>query len=98
MIEIQGINTVFQDSHPDAPLILGAGKTCLGHTEAAAGLVGLLKAIASLKHSAVPGLTHLTEKNLNPTLDCKSVPLHIPIETVSLPSRQSGAPHHGVVM
>jgi len=98
MTEIQGINTVFRDSHPDTPLILGAGKTCFGHTEAAAGLVGLLKAIASLKHSAVPGLTHLTEKNFNHSLDCKSVPLLIPMETVSLPSRQSGVPHHGLVM
>lgn len=98
MIEIQGINTVFRDSHSDHPLILGASKTCIGHTEAAAGLVGLLQAIASLKNSAVPGLTHLTEKNLNPNLDCKSVPLHIPMEIASLPAKQNGAPHYGLIM
>ncbi|KAF8962890.1 hypothetical protein BDZ97DRAFT_1920218 [Flammula alnicola] len=56
LIEIQGINEVFRGSHSGRPLIVGAAKSCVGHTELAAGLVGVLKAIASFQNSAVPGL------------------------------------------
>lgn len=85
LIEIQGINEVFKSSHtPDAPLVVGASKSCLGHTELIAGLVGVLKTLGSFKDGEVPGLVQLTESNMNPSLDCSVVPLHIPHENVVL--------------
>jgi hypothetical protein len=85
LIEIQGINEVFKSSHtPDAPLVVGASKTCVGHTELIAGLIGVLKTIGTLNNGKVPGLVQLTENNMNPSLDCSVVPLHIPHENVIL--------------
>lgn len=84
LIEIQGINQVFQGSHLNAPLIVAAAKSCIGHTELAAGSVGVLKTIASFEHASVPGLMYLTEHNMNTAIDCSLVPIYIPHDTVSL--------------
>ena len=48
------------------PLTLTAAKAMMGHSEPAAGLVGLLTLAAELRHSNSPGLLHLTL--LNPYL------------------------------
>jgi acyl transferase domain-containing protein len=85
LIEIQGINEVFKSSHgPDAPLVVGASKSCLGHTELIAGLIGVLKTLGTFKDGEVPGLVQLNENNMNPSLDCSVVPLHIPHQNVIL--------------
>ncbi|KAJ6610193.1 hypothetical protein B0H10DRAFT_1883603 [Mycena sp. CBHHK59/15] len=85
LIEIQGINEVFKDSHsPSRPLIVGAAKTCVGHTEVTSGLVGLVKALLSFSKGSVPGLTHLTATNMNPAIDCSLVPMHIPYDPVDI--------------
>ncbi|QUR67340.1 sulfolipid-1 biosynthesis phthioceranic/hydroxyphthioceranic acid synthase [Mycobacterium spongiae] len=39
---------------------LGSAKSNLGHTEAAAGAVGLIKAVLSLQHGVVPPMVHFT--------------------------------------
>ncbi|KAF9475042.1 ketoacyl-synt-domain-containing protein [Pholiota conissans] len=96
LIEIQGINEVFKGERREHPLIIGAAKSCIGHTELAAGLVGVLKTIASFKHAAVPGLMHLTATNLNPSLDINTVPLKLPQTTEILPPKD--APHRGLVL
>jgi len=98
LIEIQGINEVFRNSHPQYPLILGAAKTCIGHTELAAGLVGLLKAIASFKYATVPGLVHLTKNNMNASINCTTVPIQIPYEAIPLLARDNKIPYHGLVL
>lgn len=90
LIEIQGINEVFHSSHAtENPLIIGAAKTCVGHTETASGLVGVVKALASLSKGSVPGLTHLTPGNLNSAIDCSLIPMHIPHKEVALKRRDS---------
>ncbi|DBA84018.1 TPA: hypothetical protein ACH3X1_006502 [Trebouxia sp. C0004] len=45
------------------PLTLTAAKAMMGHSEPAAGLVGLLTIAAELTHSTAPGLLHLTSLN-----------------------------------
>lgn len=85
LIEIEGINDVFKGSHSSTrPLIIGAAKTCVGHTENVAGLVGLIKVIGSFTNTAVPGLVHLTPDNMNPSLNCDVVPLAIPHQPMPL--------------
>ena len=85
LIEVEGINEVFRNSHSSTrPLLIGAAKTCVGHTETVAGLIGLLKLVASFSNSAVPGLVHLDANNMNPSLDCNAVPIAIPWQTMPL--------------
>ncbi|OBB59715.1 polyketide synthase [Mycobacterium sp. 852013-51886_SCH5428379] len=42
----------------DAPCALGAAKTNFGHSQSASGAVGLIKAVLSLQHAAVPQNLH----------------------------------------
>ncbi|WP_158929663.1 type I polyketide synthase [Acidisphaera sp. S103] len=46
-----------------APLLVTAGKGNIGHTEAAAGIAGLVKCILSLRAGRVPGIAHLRAPN-----------------------------------
>lgn len=90
LIEARAINEVFQASHDaDRPLFVGAAKSCIGHTEGAAGSVGILKAVLSFRNQALPGIVHLTDRNVSPGIDLKLVPLHLPRETVYLKRRLS---------
>ncbi|KDR66936.1 hypothetical protein GALMADRAFT_232327 [Galerina marginata CBS 339.88] len=98
LIEIQGINEVFESSHaPDRPLVVGAGKSCVGHAELVAGLIGVLKALGTFADGTVPGLVQLTSENMNPSLDCGVVPIHIPVETVTLKTENS-LPLRGLIL
>ena len=66
LIEIQGINEVFKGSHTlENPLVIGAGKSCVGHAELVAGLVGVLKTLGTFADETVPGLVQLNESNMN---------------------------------
>ncbi|KAJ7096818.1 hypothetical protein C8R44DRAFT_989127 [Mycena epipterygia] len=87
LCEIQGINEAFTSSKMDRthPLIIGASKSVLGHTECSAGLVGILSVLHSFKQGIVPGLAHLRDDNMNPALDYTAVPLLIPGKPVKLP-------------
>ncbi|KAK0184742.1 polyketide synthetase [Armillaria mellea] len=90
LIEMEGINDVFKNSHTmDHPLIIGAAKSCVGHTETSSGLVGMVKALASFSRRTVPGLTHLTASNLNPNIDCNLIPMHVPHQPVELPKTKN---------
>ena len=85
LIEIEGINEVFQSSHgPENPLVIGAAKSCVGHAETVSGLIGVIKTVGSFAAGTVPGLVQLRADNMNPSIDCSVVPLHIPFETAEL--------------
>ena len=93
MMEIQAINEVFGGTHTaEAPLVLGAAKTVFGHTESSAGLVGVAKALQTLRHGIVPGLAHLTGNNLSPRIDTTVTPLRISHLPTMLPRRANDLP------
>jgi acyl transferase domain-containing protein/acyl carrier protein len=62
-IEVQAIARVLGDDRANAPVYLGAVKANVGHAEAAAGLVGLIKMILCLQHRQLPGQLHLQDPN-----------------------------------
>nr|AQS99291.1 type I polyketide synthase [Gambierdiscus excentricus] len=64
------------------PLQITSGKTHMGHLEAAAGSVGILKIICALAHAAVPPNNHL--RTLNSHIDSAGFPCHMTTETCEL--------------
>ena len=67
----------------DAPLILGSAKANVGHLEAAAGLVGLIKVVLSLQHGEIPPQIHF--RTLNPEIMPSPFPLLVPTEVLPWP-------------
>ncbi|KAJ8114821.1 hypothetical protein ONZ43_g4810 [Nemania bipapillata] len=55
-VEISGISLVFGPGRaPDQPLIVGSVKGNIGHSEPAAGITGLLKAVLAIENGLIPG-------------------------------------------
>lgn len=78
----------------DGPCALGAVKTNLGHAQAAAGAVGLMKAILCLQHGVVPQNLHFTE--LPDQLAAIETNLFVP-QTVMPWPRDGGQPRRASV-
>jgi acyl transferase domain-containing protein/acyl carrier protein len=82
-IEVEALGQVFGAEPRPAPLAIGSVKTNIGHTEAAAGLAGLIKLVLALEHETIPA--HLHFRTLNPALRLDGVPFVIPTEPVAWP-------------
>ncbi|KAJ7112868.1 hypothetical protein C8R43DRAFT_1113364 [Mycena crocata] len=97
LCEIQGINEGFVSPQPrmTGPLVVGASKAALGHTEPSAGLVGILSVLMSFEHGFIPGLVHLREDNINRMLDTTTIPLLISSAPVAI---QGDRPYRAAVM
>ncbi|MFZ4851157.1 MAG: type I polyketide synthase, partial [Caldilinea sp.] len=71
-IEVRALEAVYGAGRtPDNPLIVGSVKTNIGHTEAAAGIAGLIKLVLSLQKGFIP--PHLHFRELNPHLAGSSI-------------------------
>ncbi|MDN5750259.1 MAG: type I polyketide synthase, partial [Pseudonocardia sp.] len=58
-IEAQALLATYGSARPaDRPVLLGAVKSNLGHSGAAAGMAGVLKIVAALEHATLPGSLH----------------------------------------
>ncbi len=63
-IEARALGAVYgRGRQPDAPLLAGSVKTNLGHLEAAAGIVGLIKATLAVQRGAIPANLHFDTPN-----------------------------------
>lgn len=58
-IELQALTAVFRDTAKRKWCALGSVKSQIGHTKAAAGIAGIIKAVLALKHKTLP-----------PTINC----------------------------
>ncbi|WP_406182070.1 type I polyketide synthase [Streptomyces canus] len=79
------LNQVVGEDRP--PLPVGSIKANIGHLEAAAGVLGLIKAALVLRHGVVPGNPHLRE--VNPRIDLDGFGLSMSADHTRLPADAS---------
>jgi acyl transferase domain-containing protein/NAD(P)-dependent dehydrogenase (short-subunit alcohol dehydrogenase family)/acyl carrier protein len=73
-VEVNALARVFGSG--ERPLYVGSAKTQLGHLEAAAGVVGVLRALGAVRSGFVPPHLHL--ETLNPRISLQGTRLEIP--------------------
>jgi hybrid polyketide synthase/nonribosomal peptide synthetase FtdB len=74
---------------PGAPCYVGSVKTNIGHTEAAAGIAGLIKTALSVKHRLIP--PHINLRSINPAIDLPALPYDIPTQVTPWPDHEGPA-------
>ncbi|MFH0729431.1 MAG: SDR family NAD(P)-dependent oxidoreductase [Pseudomonadota bacterium] len=77
-VEISSLATVYGEGrNADNPLFIGSVKANIGHTEAAAGIAGLIKVVLAMRHRHIPMQPHFRE--LNPLIALDIIPATIPV-------------------
>ena len=79
----------------DGPCALGSVKTNFGHTQSAAGALGLMKAVLAVQHGVVPQNLHFTR--LPDELTEIETNLFVPRELTPWPTSDHGAPRRAAV-
>ena len=77
----------------EQPLVLGSVKSNIGHTEGAAGVAGVIKAVLSLQHARIPKSLHFTAPN--PHIPWDTLPVEVAVESREWP-RHGGPRRAGV--
>jgi len=78
-IESYAIGTTFGQPRLDiGGVVIGAGKTQIGHGESCAGILGLIKTALCLKHHAIPA--NLNFSSPNPNIDFEGLGLELPLK------------------
>jgi acyl transferase domain-containing protein len=81
--EAKAISMSFAKSNK-APVYIGSVKTNIGHSEAAAGVAGLIKATLALERGQVP--QHLNYTKQSPDIPLEDWNMKIPLERIPWPS------------
>ncbi|MEO9238667.1 MAG: polyketide synthase, partial [Jatrophihabitantaceae bacterium] len=85
---LEAITEVYGGREPDRPLVIGSVKSYLGHTFAAAGGAGLLRALAAIEAAATPPNTNF--RCINPALRPADIPAVIGCERLAWPAPANG--------
>ncbi|WP_067694366.1 type I polyketide synthase [Nocardia jejuensis] len=98
-IEVAALTKAFRQSTDRIGYcLLGSAKTNIGHTDTAAGVAGLIKAVLSLEHGLIPANLHYTTPN--PLLDLTGSPFRIAHDTTTWPEsegpRRAGVSAFGI--
>jgi amino acid adenylation domain-containing protein len=93
-IEVAALTRAFAADAPAAGrCVLGSLKSNLGHTIAAAGVLGLIKAALCVEHGRIPGTLHY--RTPNPQIDFGGGPFRVGASTLDWPA-QAGPRYAGV--
>jgi phthiocerol/phenolphthiocerol synthesis type-I polyketide synthase B len=86
-IEARALGTVLGRGRPQqSPLLLGAVKTNVGHLEAAAGVLGFIKAVMAVNRATIPKNQHF--QNPNPHISFDQMRLKVVAEEQKWPTVQ----------
>ncbi|KAL6702555.1 hypothetical protein ACN47E_001552 [Coniothyrium glycines] len=77
--EIQAIGEVFSAFSHECELRIGSIKSNIGHTEAASGMAGMMKAILAMENDSIPPTVGISQ--LNPRIDFNQARVR-PVETL----------------
>ncbi|MCB0939939.1 MAG: acyltransferase domain-containing protein [Mycobacterium sp.] len=84
-IEARGLGSVYgRGRAPDAPLLIGSVKSNVGHLEAAAGVVGFIKATLAVNRARIPANLHFDAPN--PHIPFDELRLKVVDEATNWPS------------
>nr|WCQ76531.1 ApiD [Apiospora montagnei] len=93
-VEARAISDAFVTAHgpttKENPLYVGSIKTVVGHLEGCAGLAGVMKVLAAIKHRVIP--PNLLFEELNPSVAPYYGPLSIPTTARPWPQLPPGTP------
>ena len=93
-VEAAAIGATYGQSSDSRILPVGSVKTNIGHTEAAAGIAGLIKAVLAIKNQAIP--PNLNFLIPNPEIDFEHLRIRVPVEAESW-SEPHGGPRFAAV-
>ncbi|ADG98877.1 Beta-ketoacyl synthase [Segniliparus rotundus DSM 44985] len=98
-IEVSALTKAFRESTDRTGYcLIGSAKTNIGHTDAAAGVAGLIKAALSVEHGVIPANLHYNTPN--PLLDLDTSPFRVAADTVPWPEaegpRRAGVSAFGI--
>jgi amino acid adenylation domain-containing protein len=93
-IEVEALVRAFAaDEVPASNCVLGSVKSNFGHTVAAAGVLGLIKAALCLQHERIPGTLHYQQPN--PQIDFAQTPFRVSAIELAWP-RGEATRHAGI--
>ncbi|KAH7041155.1 LOW QUALITY PROTEIN: uncharacterized protein B0I36DRAFT_391961 [Microdochium trichocladiopsis] len=81
-------STLARNRDPSNPLYIGSIKSNIGHTEGAAGLAGLVKAVLMLEKGVIAPQVHLHQ--LNPKIPFAASNIRVPSELIPWPDNGMG--------
>jgi acyl transferase domain-containing protein len=83
-IEVEALASVYGTGRSaEAPLLIGAVKTNIGHLEPAAGMAGLIKVLLAFGHETIP--RHLHFRTPNPLIPWQDIPVKVAADAVAWP-------------